>query len=129
MINLSHLSLNRYLAKDYVGAYIFYTQAVELGYEPAQNNAAYLLDHAYVNPWDIIGVAVEKQQQPPRESCAASWLEGHLGGKRFGGPDPMTQELQHRLSLRAHWLAVEVGQSRESYLPLGDAFYYGLGGK
>lgn len=150
-----------YLNKDYTGAYVFYIQGMELGYEAAITNVAYLLDHQLVDPWAVLGVAVtsssaamsgsglgELEKTPEADTCLVSssmmgmetspvsrpsWLNPLAGSGQGGGEDREkrleVEEVRWRLALRAHWLGVEISASKDSFIPLGDCYFYGRGGE
>lgn len=132
-----------------MGSYLFYSQAMELGYETAINNAAYLLDHRLVDPWAILGI--EAKSQPLTSATTTTTITEELRADDAStcptpGPELSSSlvmlmnagsewkegvghELRYRLALRCHWLGLEIGSNKNSYLPLGDAYFYGRGGK
>lgn len=108
----------RYLARDYLGAYLLYSQAAELGYDTAQVNAAFLLDRHHVDPLALVGYSTDTED----------------GRQQDGGSQPMPPSEAKRwarelLSLRLRWLTYSQGGVSDAALPIGDAYYYGQAGE
>lgn len=109
----------RYLARDYLGAYMLYAQAAELGYDVAQANAAYLLDKGLVDIRALVGAPTGGPVDPP------------AGGKVMDVDQAYAKLLgwaREALSLRLHWLAYARGGVAEAAVAIGDAYFFGRGG-
>jgi TPR repeat protein len=121
-----HSCVRRYLARDYLGAYMLYAQAAELGYDVAQANAAYLLDKGLVDIRALVGAPTGGPVDRPTGRPT-----GQAGGTIMAVDQAYAKLLgwaREALSLRLHWLAYARGGVAEAAVAIGDAYFFGRGG-
>jgi hypothetical protein len=121
--------VSRYLARDYEGAYLMYLQAGELGYEVAQNNAAFLMDKRLASALQILGAAPAGWEGYAQVAGGAATGESDALEAKGGAPVMDESDLRARLSLRSHWMGYQLGGTAESFIRIGDAYFYGQGGE